>query len=785
MSFAHLHVHTDYSVDGIARIPQLFAEAERLGLSGLAITDHGTIAGVPAFLSEAVKHPSVTPIAGCEFYIESEGRLFHLILLAKSLMGYHNLVKLCSTSRPGQKDARLRINHELLEKYHEGLICSSACIGGEIPQAIIAGDYDKAREIASRYKSLFGDDFYLEVALHQGGEDVPLARVDDREAYLRSNRELVEKQLTAAEGIFKLSEELSIKVIVTNDVHFVGRDDAIAQDAFMCQSHHKRISDPKRIRYSHLEYLKSEDEMAAMFPQHPEVIDNTIDILDKVEVYSIESRPIAPHLYDNPDETLRAMVKHGAEVRFHPTVLPDGVTQRLEYELGVISRDGYSAYFIMMKQIVDNVRARGIEIGPGRGPIASSLVNYCLGITEVNPLEHGLLFERFIWPGRASYPQIDLDVEESRRDEVIDLLQELFGREHVSLVASYGKLDNTVAWDVVAKVFGIPDKERNRMRKLLIQEYMYLRYILEHSPNVRKAYDAGTPAFREAFHCADKLTGTIWEETIHHSAVALSACPINKCSPTEIVGPEDGDYTLVSQYDDWSNCGAFIINILPLRALDIVKETICRVREQQNTEVDIKGLPLDDPETLKIFSSGDTADIFQFQSEGMQEWLKEFEPRTFKDIALLNASYRPGSMDYLPSCIARRWGKEPVAYEIPGLEKILGETYGIPAYQEQLMLIGRLVGLSEEDIHGFRKWIGMKSQKYSNEKDVFINGGVCQGFPKRTMAALHDRLSKEGLYSINKSHIICYTILAWRCAWLKAHFPKEYAQAYKEAYPEG
>ncbi len=689
MSFAHLHVHTDYSVDGIARIPKLFAEAERLGLQGLAITDHGTMAGVPAFLREAEKHPGIKPVVGCEFYVETDTRLCHLILLAKDLTGYHNLVRLCSFARRGPNDARPRITHNLLERYHGGLVCSSACIGGEIPQAILAGNIDKARDIARWYKDLFGEDFYLEVALHAGGDDVPLASCDDREAYNRSNDGLVAKQITSANGIFRLGGELGIKVIVTNDVHFVGKDDAIAQDAFLCRSHRKRISDPGRIRYSHLEYLKSEEEMRALYPEHPEVADNTVEVLGKISRYSIAEKPSFPKLSDNPDRALLDAVSEGAAARYG--AVTRSIEVRMLHEVSAIRERGLSNYFLMLKEMVDWARSQGIAVGVGRGASPSSIVCYCLGITDVDPLRYGLLFERFLRSRHDPFPPVDIDFEADRKEEVIGHLKERYGQDCVALVPYYWTIGEHTAWDIV---------DMNPLR------------------------------------------GVIRNQSISDNTVILSPYPLWECLPVEVAeGLPDGDHTLLSQYDDRGaeEAGVVKINLVSLGVLDVIKESVRLIRERRGTDVRLEGIPLDDRETLKVFDSGDTADIFMFQSEGVREWLKAFAPNTFSDLVLLNALYRPGPLEFLPECLARKRGEEKVVYESPGLEDILSESYGLPAYQEQIMRINDLVGLEPKDSD--KHW--------------------------------------KGHYAFNKSHSVCYTLLAFRCAWLKAHYPEEYAQAYR------
>jgi DNA polymerase-3 subunit alpha len=788
MSFTHLHVHTDYSVDGIAKIPDLFKEAGRLGQPGLAITDHGTMAGVPAFLHEARKYPDIKPVVGCEFYLESNRHLYHLILLAKNLKGYHNLVKLCSAARTGHNDSRPRITHELLQRYHENLICTSACIGGAIPQAVLAGDYDKAKEIASWYRGLFGEDFYLEVSLHKGGQEVRLACSDDRGAYLRANHELVAKQTAACECILRLAAELGIKVIATNDVHFVSKDDAIAHDAFLCSSHNKLVSDPDRIRYSHLEYLKSEEEMAAVFPNHPELIGNTMEILSKVEKYDISMKPQFPQMPHNSDKEFFDAVWAGAEKRYGK-ITPE-IEKRIQFEVCEIIKQGLTDYFLMMKEIVDRIGTRGIAMSPGRGAAPSSVVCYCLGITDVDPVQFGLLSGRFIWQGRPTLPWIDLDVQDGRWDEVLSILTDMFGQDGVALVPVYPELSKLTAWDAVAKRLGVTKREQMKFHELLMpDDYLSQGQWYARRAKFKDAYNKASDVTKEAYECAEKLSGVIYGQSIHASALAISKGPLSETVPGEIaLGLPDEDHSLTTQYDGrWlEDTGTLLLHVLSLRVLDSIEKTEALISERKGVKVNLESIPLDDSDTLALFASGKTADIFMFQFGGMQDLLRDFAPESFSDLVLLNALYRPGLMDYLPLCLARKRGEEMTKYEIPGLEEIFAESYGIPVYQEQLMLAARLVGLDpyEDEDRKFMKLIIMKRESFLYLRDKFIEGGVSKGNSRDTMEALYERLFKEGRWAFNKSHSVSYTLLAFRCAWLKAHFPKEYTLAYKDVFPE-
>ena len=787
MSFTHLHVHTDYSVDGIAQSRRLFCEAERLGMPGLAITDHGTMAGVPSFLREAERYPSVKPIVGCEFYLENGSRLYHLILLAKNISGYQNLLKLCSSAHKVKNDDRPRITRENVAKFHEDLICTSACIGGEIPQAIIEGNYDKAKLITSWYKDLFGDDFYLEVALHKGGKRIKLSSNDNQEAYLRSNKELVAKQKAAAEGIFRLSKELGIKVVVTNDVHFVNKEDAIVHDAFLCHTHNKRMENTNRIRYSHLEYLKSEKEMTSLFPDHPEVVNNTQNILDKIEKYSISKDVSLPRFYDNPKEVLSMMVNLGAEVRYGGTI-PSEVKERLEKELDVIDSTGNNDYFILIKYIVDTLsKEHGINVGPGRSTSTSSLVNYCLGITEVDPLRFGLPFERLLWPGRISIPEIDLDIEESRWEESLSILREKLGQECVAFAPTYKTLGNKKAWDIVSKAYDIPYKTRQRIKRIKSQFPCPLPQKVKLRRELDELYRNGSPTLKMALDQSSMLDTVQVSRDVISFRPIISGDSLSAHLPIEpIIEKNEGKNTPVSQYDlkCAEDYGVTSMYFIPLRILDVIKQTLDIINCRYPFDVDIKNIPLNDEKTMEVFVSGDTSDIFMFQSENLRKLLKEFRPDTFSDLVLLNTLYRSGYLHLLPVCLTRKHSKEKVSYEIPELEAILRESYGVPAYQEQLMAIAKSVGLSDADTVLFWKHISLKTMEYIDIRGKFIDGGINKGHSREAMEALYERLMKVECCPFNKSHSVSYTLIAWRCAWLKAHFPEEYVQTYNKVFPD-
>ncbi len=719
MSFAHLHVHTDYSVDSIARIPELFARARDLDIKGLAITDHGTMGGVLRFLHVAKDFPTVKPVVGCECWLKHEGGRYHLILLAKNLTGYRHLVKLISEATMDSNDSRKRITHEMLEKYHEGLICSSACIGGEIPQAILAGDLPKARELALWYKHLFGEDFYLEVSLHKGAGDVALSPADNEEAYGRSNRELVAKQEAANEGIFRLGAELGIKVIATNDVHFVAREDGIRHDVFLASQHERSVGNPRRIRYSHLEYLKDEAEMKAIFPDHPEAIANTMDVLDKIERYDVR-RPIAfPHISDNPVEELKAAAQASAEKRYPAEELA-AVRELIDWEVGHLERKGACAYFLIVKEIVDWARSQGIAVGPGRNTAPSSMVCYCLGITDIDPKAFHLLPERFIQPGNDSLPRINLEFDAARREEVSGHLKDKYGADSVAELASY---------------LTLPPHKAERMSE-------------------------------------KGLADVIYNSVIDANSVLLSDGPMNDYLPLEVY---EG-LTPVAEYDgrdSWiDETGVLRMNFLSLTVLDEMKETVRLIKERTGVEVNLDEVNLQDEKTLDVFRAGDTREIFQFGADGLRDWLRQFRPNSIHELCILNAMYRPELMEGFPLLCENRTHPDRIDYGIPEMKEFLGDTFGLAIYQEQLMMIGRWAGLPPEKERAFMKLVVTGNERYAGlKKEEFIElGALHRHIDRPSMERLWDKLSRESRLAMPKAHIVSYTTLAFKCAWLKAHY---------------
>ena len=735
MSFVHLHVHTEYSTDAISKIRDLFTRASELNMPGLAITDHGTISGVPEFLSIAEKYPDIKPIAGCEFWVGDKGshRSNHLILLAKNLIGYKNLVKLVTFAHTEGMYYKPRITKEVLVEHHEGLICLSACIGGEIPQAILADDMENALYAAKFYQWLFGEDFYLEVSLHRNFGPMKLAVTDDRKAYQKQNQELVKMQKKANAGIFELGRELGIKVVATNDVHFVNREDGIAHDTLLAINHEKKVANKERLRYSHLEYLKTEEEMRRLFPEHPEVIENTLEVLDKVERYSISRDVELPKVSDHPEEELREKVYAGAKGRFGE--LNEEQRERLEQELDVILRKGVSNYFLMIKDLVDWVRSRGWVVGPGRGSAAGSLVNYCLGITDIDPMKYGLLFKRFYSSNQISLPCIDIDLETEAQMHIQEYFKQRYGKECIAGITCFGQYGEIGAKKKVKRALGKTDDT-----------------------------------------IAAKLSRVIENETIHACGWLVASSSIGDILPVKIQeGTLDGDYTLNSMFEaKYAEDAALRLNVLSFGVLDVIKNALVAIEAEDGILIGPEEIPLDDELTLNLFAQGDIEGISMFGFQTMADYLKQLGTVSFNDLVALYAMTRPGPMEWIPSFIARKRGEEEAEYEIPVVEEILGETYGIIVYQEQVMQIcQRLASFSPERSDMLRKAMGRRKETVLRELYVdFLNGACRNGYDSLAAGRIWNQFGDVSTYVFNKSHAVCYTWLGYQLAWIKAHYPK-------------
>ena len=852
MSFVHLHVHTQYSIlDGQASIENLFNRAEELGMPGLAITDHGNMYGVKEFFKYAAKHPSVKPIIGCEIYVSKgdhrvkEKGYYHLILLAKNYNGYKNLMKIVSTGHLEGMYYKPRVSHEVIEKYHEDLICSSACMAGEIPRMILAGDIAGAEKAIEWHKRVFKDDYYLEVMLHK--TEVPGLSL-----------EVYEKEKEYDEVIFDLAEKHGVKVIATNDAHFVRKEDGPAHDRLICLTTNAYIDDPDRLRYTQQEYLKSEEEMAALFPGHPEVITNTLEICDKVESYSIDRGHVLPKFQIDPDfladidnqlekykdvidagrcdekgndrgEEFRysvAFLCHlcykGAHERYGET-LNQETSERLDFELKTISRMGFPDYFLIVQDYIAAARAHGISVGPGRGSAAGSAVAYCLGITNLDPIKYDLLFERFLNPERVSMPDIDVDFDDDGRYRVIQYVQDHYGVDHVSHVITFGTMAAKGAIKDVARISRLPLDESNRLTKMIPDKPITvtetsevelkegeepengerviekdgkrykivkkdsdkkptLKNCVKYVPELKNEYENGSPLVREVLNYALQLEGCIRQVGIHACAMIIGRGNLTDYIPITLGVDKATDQKVwVSQYEGSfiEDVGMLKMDFLGLRTLSIIKICLADVKKRLGIDIDIEKIPIDDPKAYEIYSNGDTKSVFQFESPGMMEWLQKLHPERFEDLIAMNALYRPGPMDYIPSFVARKRGEEPITYDLPAMEEFLKETYGVTVYQEQVMLISQKVaGFSKGKADKLRKAMGKKKidilQSLYND---FIEGGKKNGHPEDVLKKIWKDWEKFASYAFNKSHATCYAWVSYQTGWLKAHYPSEFQAA--------
>ena len=833
MSFVHLHVHTQYSIlDGQASIASLFERAKELEMPALAITDHGNMYGVKEFLKVAKKFPEVKPIIGCEIYVtrhydhklkdKDHRSYFHLILLAKNYNGYKNLMKIVSTGHiEGKYYDKPRVSHEIVEQYAEGLVCCSACIAGEIPRAIIAGDMKGAEEAVMWHKKVFGDDFYLEVQQHK--TEIP-----------GQSQEVYERQLVANEGIFELAEKTGTKVVATNDVHFTRKEDGPAHDRLICLTTNVFVDDPNRMRYTQQEYLKSEDEMLDMFYKHPETLSNTLEVADKIESFKIDKDPILPK-FDLPEEFMAdidsylekyshiidagrcdpkgndrgveftwsvAFLCHltykGAAERYGDS-LSDEQAERIEFELKTICSMGFPDYFLIVQDFIAAARSEGISVGPGRGSAAGSAVAYCLKITNIDPIRYDLLFERFLNPDRINMPDVDIDFDDDGRYRVFQYIEEKYGKDHISHVITYGTMAAKSAIKDVARVSRMSIEESNRLTKMVpdrpfeatITDADGKKVTKEFKPKLGNCLkygelsgemENGNEQTKEVLEYAGKLEGCIRQTGVHACAMIIGRGNLTEYIPISIANDKlTGEEVWVSQYDGHyiEEVGMLKMDFLGLRTLSIIKECQANIKKRSGIEFDIEKIPIDDKLTYELYSRGDTTSVFQFESPGMKEWLIKLQPTRFEDLIAMNALYRPGPMDYIPDFVERKQGRQPIVYDLPEMEGILQDTYGITVYQEQVMLLSRkLADFTRGQADTLRKAMGKKIIDLLNSlKGLFLEGGEKNGHPKDVLEKIWADWEKFAAYAFNKSHATCYAWVSYQTGYLKAHYPAEFQAA--------
>lgn len=769
--FTHLHLHTLYSVlDGACKIPALVKKAQEYGMDAMALTDHGNMYGAMEFVT-ACNKAGIKPIVGCEVYVAPKSRFektgkdekssYHLILLAKNLKGYHNLVKMCSLSQ--RKEAyyyRPRIDHALLEQYHEGVIACSACLGGEIPQAIMSGQEEQLRENIEFYKRIFGEDYYLEVQRHGHPEqDMVNTRIE------------------------QLSKEYGIKCIASNDVHFVEADDYQAHRILICLNTGKKLSQDTKMVYTGQEYFKSGDEMADLFQDHPEYLENTREITEKVEQYKITNDILLPKFelpapFTNEMEYLRHITYEGAKKRYGEDFeSQEKIKERVDFELSTIERMGFPGYFLIVWDFIRHAREIGVLVGPGRGSAAGSAIAYCIGITNVDPIKYDLLFERFLNPGRISMPDIDVDFDDAGREKVIKYVIDKYGSERVSQIITYGSMAAKSAIKDVARVLDLPLPEANRLAKLVPDNPgMTLDKAFKEVPQLQEEMDnSENELVRNTLRYARKLEGCIRSVGVHACGMIIAPEDIIEYVPTSVA--KDSEMP-VTQYEGKyvESAGLLKMDFLGLRTLTIIKDALENIKFRHGIDVDIDHIPLDDEATYALFGRGETNGIFQFESDGMKKYLRELKPNRLEDIIAMNALYRPGPMEYIPKFINRKFGKEKIEYDLDDMEEYLAGTYGVCVYQEQVMLLSqKLADFTKADADTLRKAMGKKQiDVLEKMESKFKEGCAKHGYDLKVCEKIWNDWKSFASYAFNKSHSTCYAWLAYQTAYLKAHYPAEF-----------
>jgi DNA polymerase-3 subunit alpha len=854
--FVHLHVHSQYSLlDGQASIQRLVDKAVSDGQPAIALTDHGAMYGIKDFTNYIAKKNAPVqneiknlkneianassdalvalqekltqtekklfkPIIGCECYVAQRDRFtqsdvvdrsgHHLIVLAKNLQGYKNLIKIVSKSWTEGYYYRPRIDKELLAEYREGLIVTSACIGGEVARKVDSNQIAEAEEAVQWYKNTFGDDYYIELHRHKAN------RPD-------ADQEIYPKQMEINKELVRIAEKYGVKVIASNDVHFVNEEDADAHDRLICLSTGKDFDDPNRMRYSKQEWLKTKIEMNRLFADIPEALSNTLEIAEKIEFYSINNEALMPFFpidsefgteenyqqkYDEAaliqefgeedykrlggynkvirikleSDYLTHLTYIGARKRYGDNYAAD-IQERLDFELETIKKMGYPGYFLIVQDFIAAAREMDVSVGPGRGSAAGSAAAYCLGITDIDPLKYDLLFERFLNPDRISMPDIDIDFDNEGRGKVLQWVAEKYGSERVAHIVTYGTMATKSSIKDVARVHKLPLPESDRLTKLIPDRIPNVKEV-----NIKNSIDyvkelqeaiKNDPLVEETMKYAQMLEGNVRNTGVHACGVIIGQTAISDIVPISTAeDKETKEKILVTQFDGSSieETGLIKMDFLGLKTLSIIKDAVANVELTHGTKIDIGAIPIDDEKTYKLYSEGKTTGTFQFESAGMQKYLRELQPTKFEDLIAMNALYRPGPMDYIPSFVARKHGREKIVYDIPIMEEYLSDTYGITVYQEQVMLLSRLLaGFTRGQSDELRKAMGKMIIEIMNAlKEKFLSGGKANGHDEKMLNKIWGDWEKFAKYAFNKSHATCYSWIAYQTAWLKANYPSEY-----------
>ena len=839
--FVHLHVHSHYSLlDGMSSISGLVDKALHDGMKALALTDHGNMFGVKEFFDYVNKknkgkeaHEKFKPILGVEAYcarrtrfnktIKEDGSGWHLILLAKNKKGYQNLCKLVSTSWIDGHYYRPRIDKDVLKEYSEGLIVCSACLGGEIPRKIMAGNIPAAEEAILWFKSIFGDDYYLELQRFK----------TDKEG---ADRTVYEKQKEVNAVILELARKTNTKVIATNDVHFIEEEHGDAHDRLICLSTGKDLNDPDRMRYTKQEWFKTQEEMNVIFNDLPEVLTNTLEIAEKVEFFDIDSHAIMPifpipesfgdeeiykskysedalreefnkedkNRFDNlggydkviriklEADYLRELALSKAKQHFGDPVLPE-VMERIEFELETMKTMGFPGYFLIVQDFIQAAKEMGVSVGPGRGSVAGSAVAYCLGITDIDPLKYDLLFERFLNPDRISMPDIDIDFDDDGRADVLRYVMDKYGKERVAHIITYGTMATKSSIKDVARVQGLPLSEAERLTKLIPDRLpedrngnvpkINISNCIQYVPELKEARYSNDKNLSDTLKYAEMLEGTVRQVGVHACGVVIGPDDLTSFVPLSTAKEKGKDEdVLVTQYEGSviESIGLIKMDFLGLKTLSIIKEAVSNIKKSKGLTIDISRIPMDDEKTYELYSKGQTVGTFQFESAGMQKYLRDLKPTKFEDLIAMNALYRPGPMAYIPDFIARKHGRREITYDFPEMESRLKDTYGITVYQEQVMLLSRdLAGFTRGQSDELRKAMGKKLiDKMEAWHAKFIEGATSKGFgPKEKLEKIWSDWAEFAKYAFNKSHATCYSMVSYQTAYLKAHYPAEFMAA--------
>ncbi len=848
--FIHLHVHTQYSIlDGQAAIPKLVDKAIKNGMRGMAVTDHGNMFGIKELFNYCNKvnkgksdEEKFKPIFGCEVYcarrdlhskennaLDKSG--WHLILLAKNEAGYHNLIKIVSEAWVDGYYHRPRTDHKSIEKHHEGIIASSACLAGEIPRYIKNGQIDEAEKSIEWFKSVFGDDFYIELMRHEVKDPMQ-----------RANRDTFKEQKAIEPTLIELARKHNVKIICTNDSHFVDEDNAEAHDRLLCLSTGKDLDDPNRMLYSKQEWFKTREEMNEVFKDIPEALSNTIEILNKVETYNIDHAPIMPffaipeefgteeewrkkfteedifneftrdengNVVLTPEEAEKKIKKLGGidklyRIKFEADYLkkitydgakrlygdpiPDDVKTLLDFELHVMKTMGFPGYFLIVQDFINSAQKElGVWVGPGRGSAAGSAVAYCLGITKIDPIKYDLLFERFLNPDRISLPDIDTDFDDDGRGKVLQWVTEKYGAEKVAHIITYGTMATKLAIKDVARVQKVPLATVNALCKAIPDRLpngkkMNLANAIECVPELKDAATSPDPLLRDTMRFAQMLENNVRNTGVHACGTIICRDAIDDWVPVSTADDkETGEKLRCTQYDGHviEETGLIKMDFLGLKTLSQLKEAAANVKESLGIDLDVNQFDIQDPATYQLYCDGRTVGTFQFESAGMQKYLRELQPNVFEDLIAMNALYRPGPMDYIPDFIERKQGRKPIEYDIPCMEKYLKDTYGITVYQEQVMLLSRqLADFTRGESDALRKAMGKKKKDIVDAmKPKFIEGGVKNGHDPKILDKIWSDWEKFASYAFNKSHATCYSWVAYQTAYMKANFPPYFMAA--------